>query len=768
MLQNKAGLPVYALCFLSGIALLQFFTDLPDIFWVSFLPVSLFLIKFSPPLRLISLAAFGFLWALLSAHWYFMHLLPESMIGEDIWIEGYISEIPGKEGRVQRFPMTLSHADTPHDYFPKHIRLSWYGAKQQVNAGEKWRLLVRLKPPHGFSNQGGFDYESWLFQNKVHATGYIRNNKQNYRISSASDFSINRIRQQVAQQLMSTNNPYAGLLAALAVGYKGGISAEHWEQLKITGTNHLMAISGLHIGLVAGFFFWLVSRFTPAIIINVIPSSQLAALTALIFALIYALLAGFAIPTQRAMLMLLVVLGGILLKRPIRPGNSLSLALIVVLLIDPVAVLSPGFWFSFLAVAVIAYSFSGRLHGTESSWLSVVYQWGRLQWVIALALFPVSLFLFQQSSIVAPLVNLILVPWVSFLVVPVVLLGLLFSAFWTALADFIFGLADTSLSIIWPVIEFLGGLPLASWQQPSPPFIFVLLALAGVALLLAPKGLPLRWSGIFMLLPALFYMPVLPENNEFKLVLLDVGQGLSVFVQTRNHSLLFDAGPKFSDTFDTGDRVVVPYFRSQSIETLDKLIISHGDNDHIGGAQSILEQTQVEALLGQDLDGLVHDNKSVCQQGQKWQWDGVNFEILHPDKSYKKRNNHSCVLKVSNDGGSLLIASDIEKKVERRLLMGNIDKLDADILVVPHHGSKTSSTKKFISAVSPKLALVASGYMNRFRHPRPVIVERYENAGAKVINTADTGAISITVNADSGISDPEFWRFDNQHYWNYH
>ncbi len=765
---KKAGLPVYALCFLTGIGLLQFFSHLPDVFWVSFLPVALFLLKFSPPLRLISMALLGFLWALFMAHWHFIHLLPESMAGQDIWIEGYISDIPRKDGRVQRFPMTVLHADIATDDFPKQIRLSWYGAKYSVNAGETWHLQVRLKPPHGFSNEGGFDYESWLYQNAVHATGYVRNNKKNYRIDNEPDFTINRIRQNIAHHLLSADMPYAGLLAALAVGYKGGISSEHWGLLKTTGTNHLMAISGLHIGLVAGFFFWLVRRFTPAFIINIIPSSQLAAMAALGFALIYALLAGFAIPTQRAMLMLLVVLGGVLLKRQIQPGNSLSLALMVILMIDPASILSPGFWLSFLAVAVIAYSFFGRLHKSDSNWMAIILQWGRLQWVIALALFPISLFLFQQTSIIAPLANLILVPWVSFLVVPFVLLGLVFSIFLPVLGDVVFILADASLSLIWPIVEYLGKLPIASWHQPSPPFVFVILALAGVALLLAPKGFPVRWSGIFMLLPALFYKPVLPEADEFRLVLLDVGQGLSVFVQTRQHSLLFDTGPKFSDTFDTGDRVVMPFLKSQSIDSLDKLIISNGDNDHIGGAKSILAQIQVDELLGQDVDGLAHDKKSLCQQGQNWQWDGVNFKILHPDKDYKKPNNRSCVLKVSNAGGSLIIAADIEKKVERRLVNNAAAELNADILIVPHHGSKTSSTESFISAVSPDYALVAAGYKNRFKHPRPDIVERYKNVGVKIINTAESGAISITVNSDYGISVPRLWRVERGLYWNHY
>jgi len=762
------GLPVYALCFLAGIGLLQFFSSLPDVFWVSFLPISLFLLIFLPRFRLISIGLLGFLWALLTAHWYFIHILPESMVGQDIWVEGYITDIPRKEGRAQRFPLRVDHTDIAYDNFPKLIRLSWYGAKHPVNAGEKWRFQVRLKPPHGFSNEGGFDYQSWLYQNAVHATGYVRNNKQNHRIDTESAFSINRIRQNIAEQIVSGKTPYAGLIAALAVGYKGGIRSEHWDLLKTTGTNHLMAISGLHIGLVAGFFFWLVRRLTPAFIIQIMPSSQLAAIVALGFALIYALLAGFAIPTQRAMLMLLVVLGGILLKRPIQPGNSLSLALIVVLMMDPAAILSPGFWFSFLAVAVIAYSFSGRLHEPKPKWTSIISQWGRLQWVIALALFPVSLFLFQQTSLVAPLANLILVPWVSFLVVPVVLLGLVFAGLWPVLADRLFELADMSLSLIWPVVEYLGNLPIASWHQPSPPFVWVILALAGVVLLLAPKGLPLRWSGVFMLMPALLYKPALPEADEFRLVLLDVGQGLSVFVQTHRHSLLFDTGPKYSDTFDTGDRVVVPFLRSQSVDSLDKLIISNGDNDHIGGAKSILEQIKVDELLGQDLGDLVYDNRQLCQQGQKWHWDGVDFEILHPDKYYKKSNNRSCVLKVSNTGGALIIAADIEKKVERKLVRNHAAKLDADILIVPHHGSRTSSTENFISAVSPEYALVAAGYKNRFRHPRPIIVKRYESRGVKIINTAESGAISMTVNSEQGISAVSSWRFESGHYWNYH
>lgn len=761
MLQLRMSLPVCASGFLLGAGFLQLFPILPSPYWLALLLPGLFiLLVLHRPF--IACGLIGFSWALLHAIAYTDHVLPQEIAGQDVWIEGRVDDIPSLDGKVQRFYMTVESLNVNSSSQAKYIRLSWYRGQHLVNAGERWRLLVRLKPPHGFMNPGGFDYEKWLFQKGVHATGYVRENPQNERLAETSSLDMDHWRQQIKQHLLTIDNRFTPLLIALAVGDKAEMASADWQLLTRTGTNHLLAISGLHIGLVAGFAFWLTRRYLPVFIIKRIPGNKVAAILGLFAAAFYATLAGFAIPTQRAMIMLFVVLGGILLSRNIRPANSLSMALIAVLIIDPLSVLSVGFWFSFLAVAVIAYGFAGRI--TRGL---IIAQWWRLQWIIALALFPASLFLFQQASMIAPLANLILVPWVSFLVVPFVLLGLLIYSISPELSYYLFNLANEMLSLIWPVLSYLDDLPLSSWQHTSPSWLHLSLACVGIGLLLAPKGFPLRLLGILLLLPVVLVRAESLEPGDMKMTLLDVGQGLAVFVKTQQHALLFDTGAKFSERFDVGERVILPFLISQSVNRLDKLIISHGDNDHIGGAQSVIDGVDVEQVVGQDIQNLNHQNKNKCIAGHVWHWDGIEFEFLHPDQAYDRRNNRGCVLMIRHKAGRVLIAADVEKKVEKRLVSEYGDQLKADVLIVPHHGSKTSSTVPFIERVQPKYALVSAGYMSRFKHPADLVVERYQKIGAKVINTAGKGAIRFEFSQLSGLSSPYFYRDEQRHYWNH-
>lgn len=762
-LQTGKSLQLHALSFLMGIILLQFFSDLPSFYSFFLLPVFLVLAWYRPVFQYCLILLIGFYWGLLDAHWQSQYQLDDALTGENILIQGHIIDIPIQQGRMQRFVFELEQAEgIDLTKFPKRFRLSWYERNDPVKAGELWQLMVRLKPPHGFMNPGGFDYERWLFQNRIHATGYVTRSSQNKRLKPANCYDIDRLRQSLSEAIQRLDSRYSGLIAALAVGDKSHIQDQQWTLLRDTGTNHLMAISGLHIGLVAGFIFWLMRRLSPVFIIQHISRDKLAALMAMVAALTYALLAGFAIPTQRALVMLLVVLGGVLLGRQLRPGNSLALALMAVLLVDCRSVLSPGFWFSFMAVAVISYSFTGRMARP-----SLLKQWGRLQWVIALALFPVSLYLFQQASLIAPLANVLLVPWVSFLVVPLVLLGMIFLMPIPSLGEWFLSLADVSLDLIWPVLDVLGNLSFSSWQQSAPSFMSLVLALTGTVLLLAPRGLPLRPLGLLMWLPALLIRPAAPDAGDFQMQVLDVGQGLAVFIQTHEHSLLFDTGARFSDSFDAGDRVVVPFMKSLGLNRLDHLVVSHGDNDHKGGAQSIIDQLRVVKLEGQDISDIAHHHAEACRAGRTWEWDGVKFKYLHPDREYNERNNRACVLRISNEAASLLIAADIEAMVESKLISDYGDGLSSDVLIVPHHGSKTSSSQVFIEQVRPDYALVSAGYRNRFRHPRPDIVERYQALGVEVMNTAVSGAISIYFDDESGISVPKSYRNQYHHYWNH-
>lgn len=759
-MRTRTGLTPAALAWLLGILALQTFRELPDAVWVSWLPLILLLPLLKPTARVPAVLVGGFLWALLQAHWHFNHVLPEALAGKDMIVSGYVTSMPQQQDKALRFELLL---DT--DLIPaRHLRLGWYrharASDALPRAGEHWQLKVKLKPPHGSANPGGFDYEMWLYQQGIEATGYVREDSANQRLAAAPGWSLNALRQHIAEAINSDGRVYAGLLTALAVGDNSRIQAQQWDDLLLTGTNHLMSISGLHVSLVAGIVYWLILRLLPAWVLRRVAAQPLAAGCALIAAGLYAALAGFAVPTQRALVMLAVVLGAVVLRRPLQPVQALASALIVVLVIDPLAVLSPGFWFSFLAVAVIAYGYSGRI-GRGNLW----WRFGRVHWLIALALFPLSLFLFQQTSLVSPLANLVLVPWVSLVVVPLVLLGVLLLAVLPGVAQSLFNLADFCMQLVWPLLHGLAQWPLAKWVQPAPSLTAMLLAVCGVLLLLAPRGIPARWLGLVMLLPALTRPAPHPGPGEFRATILDVGQGLSVLVQTQQHLLVFDAGPKFGEDSDAGERMILPYLHHLGVTRLDKLMISNGDADHIGGAASLLAAMPIAELTGQDVDGLQHDHKTSCATGQSWQWDGVGFYVLHPDQAESRRNNYSCVLKVSNGHESLLIAADIEKRIEKRLLATQRASLRSDVLVVPHHGSNTSSTTDFIAAVQPEYALVSAGYLNRFGHPRPEVVARYLAAHSVVLNTAETGAIDLLFDDTPGLQ-PVLYRQVSRHYWN--
>ncbi len=768
-----------ALSFLAGIMFITRLADLPSVsILIAALTMLVSLIilrhfysdnKFHYLIDFFIFTILGACWISLSAIDYLDHKLPERLAGEDIYVEGVIRDIPKSDGQVQRFIFDISHFEIDDKtILPRRLRLSWYYGPE-VKAGEQWRLLVRLKPPHGFMNPGGFDYEAWLYQKGIHATGYIRKNGENRKIAEAGDLSLDALRQAISLKIQSLldNGEHTGLITALAVGDRNPINDKHWNTLIRTGTNHLMAISGLHIGLAAAFGFWVVRRLVPASLMKHFAAQQIAMLAGLCVAVVYALLAGLSIPTQRALIMLFCFVGMLLLRRNFKASNAMATALFAILLLKPVSVLSAGFWFSFLAVAVIYYVFSGLLNN-ERSWPERIKQWSWLQFSIALALFPFALLLFQQTSLISPLANLILVPYVSFLVVPLVLLALLFMPVSSMASDYLLLAANELLSLIWPLLEALSLHPWAYWQKAAPDWPALLLAIVGVTLLLAPRGFSARWLGGLMLLPIILNAADKPAIGDFEMALLDVGQGLSVALRTRNHTLVFDTGNRFGSRLDAGKAVVIPFLRQWSVTQLDKLIISHGDADHIGGAQAVVDIYPNVEVIGQDIDPIIAKNKQNCIRGERWLWDGVEFEFLHPDKRiYSRRNNHACVLKVSAAAGRLLITADIEKKVELDLVDNFADKLQAEVLVVAHHGSKTSSRLAFVNAVQPNIALIPAGYRNRYRHPKAEVIARYKSAGASVHHSGHSGALSILFNAQAGSLKVEQYRKKHRKYWNH-
>ena len=756
----------FAVGFAAGILLLCNFRDLPDIRWAFLIPVFLFLVYRFRSIRIISAVAVGFLWGLLQAHGLLYPQLPSELERKDLLIQGRVISIPQVSYKKIRFDFAPEKIiDHPGNHqIPEKIRLNWYRSHTEIHAGEQWQLLVRLKRPHGFMNPGGFDYEGYLFQQGITATGYVRKSEDNLRLVSAGP-GLNSLREALADKirLALDGSSVTGIILALVLGLRSDIYPEQWEVFLATGTNHLIAISGLHIGLISGLGFWLARWFwrRSSRLCLLLPAPKAAAIVAAILALGYAALAGFSIPTQRALIMLSVLMLALFLGRPVKATTTLSLAIILILLWDSFAVLSPGFWLSFSAVAMIVWMLGNRQHWR--AW----QQWGLIQGGLALSLFPLTIWFFQRASLIAPAANFLAVPIVGFLVVPLALLGSLCCLVSPALGAWILQIPASILSAVIWLLQVLMDVSWSTINLPQPNIIWLLLALLGIALLLAPRGIPVRGLAVVFLLP-LFINPVnQPDPGTFRVDFLDVGQGLSAVVQTANHVLVYDTGAKFSDSFNAGEAVVVPVLQNLGVKKIDRLIISHADNDHRGGLSSVLKSLAVEEVFASDPDSLDKVHADVCMRGQTWNWDGVNFSLLHPPEGWSgKRNNGSCVLRVENDSGGVLLTADIEKPAENALLRYYGEDLQTTVLLVPHHGSKSSSQAKFIAAVDPEIAVLGFGYLNRFGFPKDEVMQRYSERGIKIYNTVDAGRLRFGFPLDGKI-DVHSYRLTASHFWNY-
>lgn len=754
-----------ALAFLGGVLLVQQLPVLPSPWWAALALPFLLLALERPAWLLGALFVFGLAWASWRAELILADHLPTQLAGQDLVVEGYVADIPQTTDFGQRFVFDIETARQGEATVtvPRRVQLSMRGDTPVLRAAERWRLTVRLVRPHGLQNPGGFDYEAHLFRNRIRARGYVRDTPPAQRLDGdAARYALERVRQDLGARIAGVlpEQPAAGIVVALANGDARGISEEQWQVLRATGTLHLVAISGLHISLIAAVVFF-VARWgwsMAGVAVLRIPAPVFAAGGALLAATAYAALAGFVIPTQRALVMLAVALGGVFLRRRPAASQLLAGALLAVLVFDPLSVLAPGFWLSFAAVAVIAFA----MHG-ERSRRSVWRQWGYLQWAIALGMLPLTLALFQRASLVAPLANMLAVPVFDLLAVPLTLAGVVALAVLPeTLAQWPLAAAAWLLELLWPLLEWLAAREYAQWLAPSAPAWALLCALVGAGWLLAPRGVPARWVGMVWWAPLLTSAPAGPAVNEAWVALLDVGQGLAAVVRTQNHVLVYDAGPRVGRSFDAGDAVVVPYLYALGVRRIDTLIISHGDNDHIGGAGSVSRAIPVEQTLSSVPWRLA--NAFACEAGQSWEWDGVEFTMLAPTPdAYGRRNDASCVLRVASRYGVALLPGDIETRAERDLLARASEKLAADILVAPHHGSLTSSSCAFLAAVGPRYVFFPVGYRNRHHHPHPRVRARYDLIGARQYDSAAGGALEARLGAH-GI-EVDVYRERTRRYW---
>jgi competence protein ComEC len=690
--------------------------------------------------------------------------LDTTLEGQDLLVTGVVASLPQVGPAGTRFLFTVESAALRGQavVLPPQLALGWYTRFQdetwlddprtELRAGQRWRLPLRLKRPHGSLNPEGFDVELLWFEQGVGATGYVRVVKGWNGAELLGDrvgHPVDRLRQTLrdALQRQVGDARIAGVLAALTVGDQAAIERADWELFRTTGIAHLVSISGVHVTmfawLAAGLAGWAWRR-SPGLMQR-LPAPTAGRWLGLLAAAGYALLAGWGVPAQRTVLMLLVAV--LLRSAGWRWPWALVLlvAAVVVTAADPWALLQPGFWLSFTAVGILMASepaagapppaagarglLSGHLRG---------------QAVATLGLAPLSLVFFQQLSLVGVLANLVAIPLVTLLVTPLALLGMLVPLLWTPAAWLV-------QALVWG-LGWLAQVPLAVWTVPAAPGWLVAAAALGAVLAVLPAPWALRWLALPLVLPLLWPPVARPAHGQFEVLAADVGQGTALLLRTRAHLLVYDAGPLYSRESDAAQRVLLPLLRARGEPQIDLLMLSHRDSDHVGGAASLLAghavralSTSLEAehpLLVDAARGLPH---TPCRAGQRWDWDGVQFELLHPapdDVPFAvKPNAVSCVLRVVDaQGRSLLVTGDIEAPQEAALLRRTGAALASTMLVVPHHGSRTSSTAAFLDAVQPSVAVVQAGYRSRFGHPAPDVLARYAERGIAVVRTDSCGA----------------------------
>lgn len=702
----------------------------------------------------------GFLWADNYLQSYHSAVVPAQLEGVDIVLRGSISEIPVKMHSGWRLVFDVQQSQPESNI--RSVQLNWYAKGVAPKLGEVWVFTARLKRPHGYANPGGFDYERWMLSRGLHGRGYIRHGDRLHSPAATN------IRQSLWDSLNSYSGDAGALIGALVLGEKHALPYAQRQLFIDSGTAHLFAISGLHIGMVAGLLFMCtkivllgllympsmpVLRHVQQGIYTVSPL-RIALLCSWLGCIAYAALAGFSLSTQRAVIMLSVVYLACALHQRMFSLHSLSLALVLVLIAQPAAVLGAGLFLSFTAVAWIAYILHLLPHQLPN-WQKVLC----IQLLLPLCLWPLVQFYFGSSATLGALANIVLIPLMSVVLLPLCLLAS-FLEVWLPLSN---GWLIAVVNFIYlNVLVFLETLNAFSWARPLnwPINIAQLLLLQlAIALLLLPRAFPKTLKVLVVLILVFIAIPNKPlAEGEFKASVMDVGQGLAVLVQTHSHSLLFDTGPAYPSGFSVSKAVLLPYLLTQGVQEIDVLMLSHGDQDHSGGLTPLFNGIAVsEVFSGQPVRIESARGIDLCKAGQQWQWDGVTFSVLWPEQSVEKttnkglwsrNNNHSCVLRITSAEQSILLTGDIEKAVEI-LLLDSGSELHADVLVAPHHGSNSSSSRDFIQAVAPSHVVFSAGYKSRFGHPHEKVVQRYIQAGVNAYSTARCGGLLYT---KSGVS----------------
>lgn len=753
--------------FVIGIAVLQWFVVLPGLLWPAFIALILLLLSCfrNPIVRRICVLLFsfflGFTWAAYQANRLMSSSLSAQDFGKRVAASGWVASIPKIMSLGQQFQFQLN--DLNNKKQDGLVSLSWYRHYRKLEVGDHLRLTLKLKRIHGLINPDGFDYQRRALQRGIVAKGYVVEGKREV---ARGKFPITHYRAALQTQIQSwiKNKDLSAVLTALSIGSKNLITPDTWQVFQRTGTSHLIAISGLHVGLVATLAYFLLCwlwRFSSRLLLR-IPAQRAGAVAAVIVSWLYGFLVGFSLPTERAVIMITVLMLSQLFCRTISLWYRLLLAFAIVVAWQPLALFSASLWLSFSAVFWIAYSVLGR------SKKSKIALWLRVQCAIFFGLFPLTLFYFHQVSLVSFLANAIAIPWVTLILVPICLLASVVNALSTSVSRLLFMLAAKALMPLWWFLRWLSHYSYAIWVHPIHNIFIVLMMLGAILLWLAPKVFPGRYLAVIICLPFFFARNPSPKSGGVWLTLLDVGQGLSAVIRTSHHTLIYDTGPKYPSGFDAGRSVVMPYLQDIGIKRVDIMMISHGDNDHIGGADGLLSHYFVKKVITSVPQSRWNPRQvggtRRCYAGESWRWDGVDFRVLSPPKGQAYQdNNSSCVLRIRAGQRQILLTGDIEKSAERALLKQEKEALPATVLVAPHHGSRTSSTLDFLKAVDPRYILIPVGYQNRFHFPAESVIQRYQSVGAQIFSTAKQGAIRVRMPLIGPIR--VISSYHRRHYW---
>jgi competence protein ComEC len=777
------AMPLLLILFSAAVIAVSFFSQLPPLWCLwSLLPLLALCWRW-PRLRYVFAFMCGLAWGIYSGHGLIDMQLDEQLVGKDLVVTGRIQGLPEQDGRRLRFDLRVNSIATTSgqlldvDHFPAKLQLSWYQYQRSGKAtvlpalaiGDTWQLRVRLKRPRGFVNPAGFDYQAWLLRQGIGATGYVLDHRTNEKKTGSGrywrlDDWIDQQRYQLQQWVVARSaSSERGILVALLIGDSSLVDKNQWARMQRTGTSHLIAISGLHVGFLAifGFYSGLLLGKLIQLFWHRCPALFIAWWSAILCASFYSALAGFNIPTVRTLIMLVIFYCACIWRRSIRISDIFCFALASVVVIDPLAALDMGFWLSFGAVALLLIYFSGRMSPKQVAepWsgfgaVAMLYGFARSQWVMFIGLMVPLSVLVSNISLVAPLANAIAIPLITFIVVPVLLIAAATRDLALNASDFLLACAAWVMEIVKVFLDYLlllGG----SWSSPVVAFSPALAVLIGVSclILLMPKGLfprVLGWCGILVGLGLRFFVDP-PNEPDLKLTVLDVGQGTAVVVQVGSNTLVYDTGPKYTDNFDAGSGVIVPYLHAQGIVHIDRLVVSHSDMDHAGGMAGLLEKMSADQLLAGQPDKVNRKfDAQNCHETGPWHWQTVSFQFLQfPQLKGASANNHSCVLLIDYAGHTVLLPGDIEVSVENQLLRAQLlpDKLD--LLLAAHHGSRTSSGAQFINYIQPDIVVYSAGYRSQHGHPHKEVRKRFQNINSLELNTAEAGAIVFEWNEGS-------------------